>query len=98
MKMALCGVPSSFLGIYFDIPTKLRNFARVMPFQLHIDIIDLILKGILIGIIASAPMGPVGVLCVQRTLNKGRWYGFVTGRSEERRVGKECRSRWSPYH
>ena len=23
---------------------------------------------------------------------------FSTGRSEERRVGKECRSRWSPYH
>src|SRR5256885_16300787 len=23
---------------------------------------------------------------------------FVTARSEERRVGKECRSRWSPYH
>ena len=23
---------------------------------------------------------------------------FQTGRSEERRVGKECRSRWSPYH
>ena len=22
----------------------------------------------------------------------------VLGRSEERRVGKECRSRWSPYH
>ena len=28
---------------------------------------------------ASAPMGPVGVLCIQRTLNKGRWYGFITG-------------------
>src|SRR3712207_9233674 len=27
-------------------------------------------------------------------------FGFPTswGRSEERRVGKECRSRWSPYH
>ena len=25
-------------------------------------------------------------------------YGFQTARSEERRVGKECRSRWSPYH
>ena len=27
-------------------------------------------------------------------------YGIIngTGRSEERRVGKECRSRWSPYH
>ena len=23
---------------------------------------------------------------------------FVQNRSEERRVGKECRSRWSPYH
>ena len=23
---------------------------------------------------------------------------FNIGRSEERRVGKECRSRWSPYH
>ena len=25
------------------------------------------------------------------------WRQFAT-RSEERRVGKECRSRWSPYH
>ena len=24
--------------------------------------------------------------------------GKVSWRSEERRVGKECRSRWSPYH
>ena len=24
--------------------------------------------------------------------------GFLLCRSEERRVGKECRSRWSPYH
>src|SRR3712207_6998991 len=24
--------------------------------------------------------------------------GFLQERSEERRVGKECRSRWSPYH
>ena len=26
------------------------------------------------------------------------WIGMMTFRSEERRVGKECRSRWSPYH
>ena len=25
-------------------------------------------------------------------------YSTITRRSEERRVGKECRSRWSPYH
>ena len=24
--------------------------------------------------------------------------GEIVKRSEERRVGKECRSRWSPYH
>ncbi|MDE5987753.1 MAG: LysE family translocator [Prevotella sp.] len=50
-----------------------------MPFGIHIDLMELALKGILIGIIASAPMGPVGVLTIQRTLNKGRWYGMVTG-------------------
>jgi len=50
-----------------------------MPITFNINILDIIMKGIMIGIIASAPMGPVGVLCVQRTLNKGRWYGFVTG-------------------
>src|SRR2546430_7963551 len=26
------------------------------------------------------------------------WHLEASGRSEERRVGKECRSRWSPYH
>ena len=44
----------------------------------QITILEIILKGMVIGIVASAPMGPVGVLCVQRTLNKGRAYGFVT--------------------
>ena len=45
----------------------------------HVDAIDLAFKGLVIGVVASAPLGPVGVLTVQRTLNKGRWYGFVTG-------------------
>jgi len=42
-------------------------------------IFDILWKGFIIGVIVSAPLGPVGVLCIQRTLNKGRWYGFVTG-------------------
>ena len=45
----------------------------------QISILEIVVKGVIIGIVASAPMGPVGVLCVQRTLNKGRAYGFVTG-------------------
>lgn len=41
--------------------------------------LELFLKGVLIGVIASAPMGPAGILCIQRTLSKGRWHGFATG-------------------
>ncbi|MDL2262812.1 LysE family transporter [Bacteroidales bacterium OttesenSCG-928-I21] len=40
---------------------------------------DFILKGFLIGFLVSIPVGPIAVLCTQRTLNKGRWHGFVTG-------------------
>ena len=42
-------------------------------------ILYIILRGFAIGVLVSAPMGPVGVLCIQRTLNKGRWAGFYTG-------------------
>ena len=42
-------------------------------------ILDILVKGFVIGIVVSAPLGPVGVLCIQRTLNKGLLYGFVTG-------------------
>ena len=42
-------------------------------------IISTALKGILIGVLVSAPMGPIGVLCIQRTLNKGRSSGLFTG-------------------
>ncbi len=45
----------------------------------QISIVEIMLKGIIIGIIVSAPMGPVGVMCIRRTLNKGRWHGFMTG-------------------
>ena len=32
------------------------------------------------------------------TYTEAVWNGVPGPRSEERRVGKECRSRWSPYH
>jgi len=41
--------------------------------------LSLFYKGIIIGFSASAPLGPIGVLCVQRTLSKGRLSGFVSG-------------------
>ena len=41
--------------------------------------ISLFFKGFLVGLIISAPIGPVGVLCIQRTVNNGRLSGIVSG-------------------
>ena len=49
--------------------------------------------------ILDAPI-PQTILSDGRTLNYDKMLvmGILNIRSEERRVGKECRSRWSPYH
>ena len=36
-------------------------------------------KGFIIGLSIAAPVGAIGVLCIQRTLNSGRLIGFVSG-------------------
>lgn len=36
-------------------------------------------KGFIVGLGASVPLGPLGVLCIQKTLGKGRNSGFLTG-------------------
>ena len=41
--------------------------------------IEIILKGIFIGLCISVPLGPIGMLCIQRTFNRGRKYGIITG-------------------
>jgi threonine/homoserine/homoserine lactone efflux protein len=37
------------------------------------------LKSVLLGISVAAPVGPIGLLCINRTLNNGRLSGFFTG-------------------
>jgi iron complex outermembrane receptor protein len=52
-------------------------------------------------IIASATSAVSDGARLQSEQNNRRFssnVGFTLNRSEERRVGKECRSRWSPYH
>src|SRR2546425_1563308 len=48
----------------------------------------------------SVPSGPIVIPCGRRkTPSPHDRRKFPSrSRSEERRVGKECRSRWSPYH
>lgn len=32
-----------------------------------------LLKGLTIGFLIAAPVGPIGILCIRRTLVQGRW-------------------------
>ena len=38
-----------------------------------------LLKGIAVGIVIAVPVGPVGVMCVRRTIFEGKRAGFVSG-------------------
>lgn len=40
---------------------------------------NLLVKGLIIGFSIAAPVGPIGVLCIRRTLAEGRISGFVSG-------------------
>ncbi len=55
------------------------NVSLQIKIKLWMHIFEILAKGIIIGILVSAPMGPIGILCIQRTLSRGRWHGFVSG-------------------
>ncbi len=38
-----------------------------------------LLKGLVIGISIAAPVGPIGILCIRRSLRDGLWTGFMAG-------------------
>jgi threonine/homoserine/homoserine lactone efflux protein len=40
---------------------------------------ELFIKGFIIGFSIAAPVGPIGILCIQRTLSEGNIQGLVTG-------------------
>jgi threonine/homoserine/homoserine lactone efflux protein len=41
--------------------------------------IEIFIRGLILGLFASIPLGPIGVICIQRTLGKGRLSGFMSG-------------------
>ena len=41
--------------------------------------INFLLKGVIIGFSIAAPVGPIGVLCIRRSLAFGRPMGLATG-------------------
>ena len=50
-----------------------------MGFDEITNILYLLLQGMGVGIAASITVGPVAVLCIQRTLSKSRRSGFASG-------------------
>ena len=58
------------------------KFAPLIVFKknnYYKTVLELFYQGIIIGILVSLPMGPIGMLCIQRTLAKGGLSGFVSG-------------------
>jgi threonine/homoserine/homoserine lactone efflux protein len=41
--------------------------------------IHYLIKGLIIGLSISVPVGPIGILCIRRTLTQGRMVGFLSG-------------------
>ena len=37
------------------------------------------LKGIFIGFALAVPIGPIGIMCIRKTLNEGRLRGLIVG-------------------
>lgn len=42
-------------------------------------VLEYITKGVIFGLIVTAPLGPLGILCIQRTINRGWLSGLITG-------------------
>ena len=56
-------------------------------------------KVVITGVFVVAIFGVIGTFFLKQTgFNIRENINPFKSRSEERRVGKECRSRWSPYH
>jgi threonine/homoserine/homoserine lactone efflux protein len=45
----------------------------------HLSDLPVFMRGLLLGFAIAAPVGPIGVLCIRRTLAEGRLIGFLSG-------------------
>ena len=95
--LLLCLAPASMDGLFLAVPAVifylLWKEKRIASFFL-----DPPLLGLLAFIVLALLNVLLGAGDYSKAVKLGRWIPPFDDRSEERRVGKECRSRWSPYH
>src|ERR1035441_4164047 len=82
------------------IPLGLAGIAHIVPISLAIIALLAIVYFSYCQTIDAYPHGGGSYTVASENLgaNAGLLAAAALMRSEERRVGKECRSRWSPYH
>ena len=94
--------------VYFDVRVKDAYKIRSSDFRAYVDLAELydVTGSVQVKIevlnnkelISNAESRP-GVVRIQTEELQSKQFSLIMNtRSEERRVGKECRSRWSPYH
>src|SRR5574341_614645 len=74
-----------------DIGVVNHIVANDIPMRANLDLDPVIAA-------AAGPAQMMNVVPFEQTVTHPAAAVVATDRSEERRVGKECRSRWSPYH
>lgn len=61
---------------------RLQSSYICIPFQVIMNVfpaIELLLKGIILGLTVSMPLGPIGIILVNRTIKRGMLSGFFSG-------------------
>src|SRR3989442_15285333 len=97
-------MPDLPIGFFLHTPFPSYDVFRTLPTKWRRAILEGILGADLIGF-HTIDYTQHFLRCILRILGIEHNFGQVLidgeralRRSEERRVGKECRSRWSPYH
>ena len=65
--------------------------------QSAVKSLSLLSKVLAVTVVVLAALTAAAFFMLQKQIKEAPAFA-VLNRSEERRVGKECRSRWSPYH
>ena len=96
------GAPKIFRVMFNEITKKAIEKAFERPGQVNVNLVDAQQARRVLDRLVGYKISPLLWDKVRRGLSAGRVQTvalrLIVERSEERRVGKECRSRWSPYH